>query len=246
MSDNGTKPTAPDYLNEGSAGLHKRLHLMASLLNVAIGLIVFVGFMLLDRVLSWPAALIGGALLLLGLPLVGFVMPRIHKRFEKDLFRLLDRIRKCRPNLARRWSAVPLCRRIGQGTTFADHVAVAWCRRDSGRMDGAYPARPHIACHCNRYQPQIFAARVISGCRNYRTAYWIDGAVRVRTGSPPVCFSTVPAGRRRKVSFTICSDDQEETAVQHSFDRSVLCRSDRIAFVSPHGFFRKRAAGGSV
>ncbi len=90
MSDNGTQPTAPDYLKEGSAGLHKRLHLMASLLNVAIGLIVFVGFMLLDRVLSWPAALIGGALLLLGLPLVGFVMPRIHKRFEKQLFRLLD------------------------------------------------------------------------------------------------------------------------------------------------------------
>ncbi len=90
MNDKHRQPVNPDYLKEGSTGLHRKLHRMASMLNVAIGMFVFAGFMLLENVLSWQGVLVGLVLMLGGLPIVGFVMPRIHRRFEKELFQLLE------------------------------------------------------------------------------------------------------------------------------------------------------------
>src|SRR5271154_5925108 len=82
---------ATGCLKQGSVGLHKRLHKMGVLLNVVIGTIVFGGFMIVEGVLSWPVLVAALVFMIGGAPIVGFIMPKIHKRFEPELHKLLDK-----------------------------------------------------------------------------------------------------------------------------------------------------------
>lgn len=81
----------PDkYLQEGAAGLHRRLHRAGTLLNLAIGSAVFGGIMIVEKKLAMPV-LVTALVLALGFaPLVRLVMPRIHRRFEPELHEVLD------------------------------------------------------------------------------------------------------------------------------------------------------------
>lgn len=84
-------PGSPDkYIQEGAAGLHRRLHRTGILLNLAIGSAVFGGIMIVEKELAMPI-LVTALVLALGFaPLVKFVMPRVHRRFEPELHEVLD------------------------------------------------------------------------------------------------------------------------------------------------------------
>jgi len=90
MSDDIDNLNGHGCLKQGSAGLHKRLHRMGTSLNVVIGTIVFGGFMIVERVLSWQGLVAALVFMLGGAPIVGFVMPKIHKHFEPEWHKLLD------------------------------------------------------------------------------------------------------------------------------------------------------------
>ncbi len=78
------------YLQEGAAGLHRRLHRAGTLLNLAIGFAVFGGIVIVEKELAMPVLVTTLVLALVFAPLVGLVMPRVHRRFEPELHAVLD------------------------------------------------------------------------------------------------------------------------------------------------------------
>jgi len=78
------------FMQEGAAGLHRRLHKAGFLLNLAIGSAVFGGIVVVEKELAIPVLVTAFVLALIFSPLVKLVMPTVHRRFEPELHEVLN------------------------------------------------------------------------------------------------------------------------------------------------------------